>query len=38
MASIIAFLQNGAGTYITVASQSVTFLASKQSLKTGTPK
>ncbi len=38
MASIMAYLQPKAGTNITVASQLVSLLASKQSLKTGTPK
>ncbi len=38
MASIIAYLQPRAGTKITVASQLVSFFASKQSLKTGTPR
>jgi len=38
IASIIAYLQPRAGTKITVALQLVSLLASKQSLKTGTPK
>lgn len=38
IASRIAYLQPKAGTNITVASQPVSLLASKQSLKTGTPR
>jgi len=38
IASIIAALQNKAGTKMIVASQLVTFFASKQSLNTGTSR